>query len=845
MPVANSRFSRPRAISPSASDGTLPCSAVRCAASSWRRWSTRFRILNMMSVRLDSDVARQAGKAALAAATAAATSSVEAKSTWRVSAPGRRVVDGALATGCARHELPVDPVADPAGWRRRGDLGFGDLGHDGILVRRCRGPATRARAVPLTILRRRDRPRSRPGLRTAAGSPGSGHDGPSSPSRAAPARRPALPQRHRTSDDRRPDHDPDRDHAADRERTQHRRIPPRDRDHGPDGRPGAQHDQQQAAVACVATSRRRRRRPGPAPGSGSRTPRTAAPDATAAPGASEPHGPGPRYAVAQAASSGDPWPLPPSAIASLPPPSATSSGRASVCAHRPTGAPSSLPTYAAGQHPTDDRQPELQPADRRIEQAERSRGEASGTIASWPRRPPITAPGTAPTAMYRRSSARSEARRARSPGDDQTGGEDGGERDRLPSHDEAVAQAQEGVEVERDDGDRHGPASVPVRRRVGWPTRHVSPVPSRAMHAARHHPAHTAGRARAQPAVMGGTRSASLGAVPIGVPASGLPGGWAGRRDRREGTPCHTAPSRRRGLEITLLGRFADPDHAWARSPHRRPPRAGALHAPRPDASAADTRGDRDRPLAGIDDHGDRAPAPGAVPAARRPGRGRAGPRRDARGRRRDPGVPARRHPQLDTDRFDACIADAACGAETAVALYGGDLAEGLGHDCFAAERERLADRYEDALADGGRPAAGGGRRRWCPRGGRAADRPRPAARGGARGPHRRARPDRSRARRSSASTAAWRTCWPASWLSARCPRPTRPIGSRWRGPSSGRSSGRTPWSDPRATASPPSADRGPSTEARSRDARSIRAVLRTFLTIGRRDRRGRRLYRE
>ena len=53
----------------------------------------------------------------------------------------------------------------------------------------------------------------------------------------------------------------------------------------------------------------------------------------------------------------------------------------------------------------------------------------------------------------------------------------------------------------------------------------------------------------------------------------------------------------------------------------------------------------------------------------------------------------------LDADRFEACTADPTCGAETAVALYGGDLAEGLGHDCFAAERERLADRYEDALA--------------------------------------------------------------------------------------------------------------------------------------------------
>jgi DNA-binding SARP family transcriptional activator len=53
----------------------------------------------------------------------------------------------------------------------------------------------------------------------------------------------------------------------------------------------------------------------------------------------------------------------------------------------------------------------------------------------------------------------------------------------------------------------------------------------------------------------------------------------------------------------------------------------------------------------------------------------------------------------LDTDQFEACSADPSCDAERAVALYGGDLAEGLGHDCFAAERERLADRYEDALA--------------------------------------------------------------------------------------------------------------------------------------------------
>jgi DNA-binding SARP family transcriptional activator len=53
----------------------------------------------------------------------------------------------------------------------------------------------------------------------------------------------------------------------------------------------------------------------------------------------------------------------------------------------------------------------------------------------------------------------------------------------------------------------------------------------------------------------------------------------------------------------------------------------------------------------------------------------------------------------LDVARFEACTDDGFCTPETAVALYGGDLAEGLGHECFVAERERLADRYEDALA--------------------------------------------------------------------------------------------------------------------------------------------------
>lgn len=53
----------------------------------------------------------------------------------------------------------------------------------------------------------------------------------------------------------------------------------------------------------------------------------------------------------------------------------------------------------------------------------------------------------------------------------------------------------------------------------------------------------------------------------------------------------------------------------------------------------------------------------------------------------------------LDTARFERCLSDPTLGAEAAIEVYPGDLAESLAHDCFAGERERLADRFEDALA--------------------------------------------------------------------------------------------------------------------------------------------------
>lgn len=53
----------------------------------------------------------------------------------------------------------------------------------------------------------------------------------------------------------------------------------------------------------------------------------------------------------------------------------------------------------------------------------------------------------------------------------------------------------------------------------------------------------------------------------------------------------------------------------------------------------------------------------------------------------------------LDVAAFDRATRPPSGDPAHAVDLYGGDFAEGLAHDCFALERERLADRFEDALA--------------------------------------------------------------------------------------------------------------------------------------------------
>ena len=89
-----------------------------------------------MSVRFESEVARQAGNAAFAAATAASTSSTEAKSTCLVERAGRRVVDRALAAGRAGDDRPpIQWLTRPgAGRRIVAAARFCDLCHGTDLV---------------------------------------------------------------------------------------------------------------------------------------------------------------------------------------------------------------------------------------------------------------------------------------------------------------------------------------------------------------------------------------------------------------------------------------------------------------------------------------------------------------------------------------------------------------------------------------------------------------------------------------------------------------------------------------------------------------------------------------
>ncbi len=54
----------------------------------------------------------------------------------------------------------------------------------------------------------------------------------------------------------------------------------------------------------------------------------------------------------------------------------------------------------------------------------------------------------------------------------------------------------------------------------------------------------------------------------------------------------------------------------------------------------------------------------------------------------------------VDVARFETAVRGPAANAETAIALYRGDLLECVAMECLALERERLADAFEDTLAE-------------------------------------------------------------------------------------------------------------------------------------------------
>src|SRR6185295_15372 len=87
MPQANSTTSWPRATSPRASVWVLPCSALMARAISSLRASKSRRISYITLARLAGGVAAHPGKAALAAATAAATSVAPPAARFAVCSP--------------------------------------------------------------------------------------------------------------------------------------------------------------------------------------------------------------------------------------------------------------------------------------------------------------------------------------------------------------------------------------------------------------------------------------------------------------------------------------------------------------------------------------------------------------------------------------------------------------------------------------------------------------------------------------------------------------------------------------------------------------------------------------
>ena len=116
MPHANSTTSRPREISPIASECTLPCSAVMSAASSSLRLLSSSRKANITCVRRASEVVPQPRAARAAAAMTCAASASLASATRPVTWPVAGLVtsaqpDGEPASGAPSAQCTISEMS--------------------------------------------------------------------------------------------------------------------------------------------------------------------------------------------------------------------------------------------------------------------------------------------------------------------------------------------------------------------------------------------------------------------------------------------------------------------------------------------------------------------------------------------------------------------------------------------------------------------------------------------------------------------------------------------------------------------------------------------------------------
>ena len=198
-----------------------------------------------------------------------------------------------------------------------------------------------------------------------------------------------------------------------------------------------------------------------------------------------------------------------------------SAGAAATCNQRPSGAPSRLADVRAGKGPADDREPEIEATDGRIDQHARvgaverpvDEREADPTADDRPRHDP--------TAMKAMSSTRSPPPRARTAASDERQHDRQRERDRPPADRQIAEQLSERVEVEDDDGDRHGGLECIEGEGVGLPTLWLSAQRSPSAGARRQSsPGKQMHRLGSTICIPGGTRRPGLG-----VPAVAARGG--------------------------------------------------------------------------------------------------------------------------------------------------------------------------------------------------------------------------------------------------------------------------------------------------------------------------------